>query len=114
MPTILAEMKDAGLIDIELADFGNGVIEQRIIAKVAPALRFFSPDDLGFMDRAIERLWDMSARQASDFSHGVAWKTRDELDPIPYETAILSDEELSGEALARIKERAYEQGWKSS
>jgi Protein of unknown function (DUF4065) len=114
MPTILAEMKDAGLIDIEFADFGGGVIEQRIIAKVDPALRFFSADDLSFMDRSIERLWAMSARQASDFSHGVAWKTREDLDPLPYESAIFSDEELSGEPLTRIKERAYEQGWKSS
>jgi hypothetical protein len=114
MPTLLAEMKDAGLIELELADFGGGFVEQRVIAKVNAALRFFSADDLSFMDRSIERLWGMSARQASEFSHGVAWKTREDLDPLPYESALLSDEELSGEALARIKERAYEQGWKSS
>jgi hypothetical protein len=114
MLTILAEMEGDGLISIEPVDFGQGIVEQRVVAKTNPALRFFSADDLSFMDRAIERLWDMTARQASDHSHGVAWKTREELDPLPYETALLSDEELKGEALARIKERAYEHGWKSS
>jgi hypothetical protein len=114
MQTILAEMDQAGLIKIELIDFGNGMVEQRILAQVKPSLNWFSPDDIGYMDRAIRRLWDMNAKQASDHSHGVAWHTREDLDPLPYETALLSDEKLRGPTLARIKGIAQERGWKSA
>lgn len=114
MPTVLVEMEQAGLIEIETVDFGDGIIEQRVIAKAPPSLHFFSSDDLAYMDRSIERLWDLTAKRASDRSHGVAWKTRDELDPLPYEAALLSDEELAGEPLARIVDMAQELGWKSA
>src|SRR5882672_12074914 len=36
MPTILAEMKEEDLISIEIVDFGQGIIEQRVIAKTNP------------------------------------------------------------------------------
>jgi len=79
----------------------------------APSLHFFSRDDLQYVDRSIERFWELTAAEASDESHGVAWKTRDDLDRLPYDAALLSDEKLSGRTLERIKERAHEQGWKS-
>jgi hypothetical protein len=112
MPTVLAEMQEAGLIEIETVQVGNRS-EQRIVAKAVPSLHFFSRDDLQYVDRSIDRFWDLTATEASDESHGVAWKTRDDLDPLPYDAALLSDEKLEGRSLERIKELAYEQGWKS-
>jgi hypothetical protein len=114
MATLLAEMKESSLITIEAVDFGNGFIEQRVVALVEPSLHYFSPDDLAYMDRAIERLWSLTAKEASDASHGIAWSTRDELDPLPYETAFLVNERLQGAALNRTKRKAEELGWKSA
>jgi hypothetical protein len=112
MPTVLAEMQADGLIEIEAVQVG-AYVEHRIIARVEPSLRLFSADDLHYMNQSIERFWDLTAGEASDESHGIAWKTRDELDPMPYESALLSGEQLSGHSLTRIKEMAHEQGWKS-
>ena len=112
MPVVLAEMEGDGLIEIEPFLIGNHQ-EQRIVAKAKPSLHFFSPDDLKYMDEAIQRFWNMSAAEASAESHGVAWKTRNDLDPLPYEAALFSDETLAGRSLVRIKELARDQGWKS-
>ena len=109
MPVILAEMEQAGTIEIEAVPAGQHY-EQRIIAKTSPSLYFFSSDDLVYVDRAIERFWDMTAVEASNESHGVAWKTRHHLDPLPYESALLLDETLSGRSLIRIKQLATDQG----
>jgi len=65
--------------------------ELRPIAKVQPVLRFFSQNDLRFLDEAIVYYKDMTATQASNESHGLAWKTRHIGDPIPYEAAIFDD-----------------------
>jgi len=112
MPVILNEMKEEGLIDIENINVGARM-EQRIVPIAKPSLHFFSSDDLEYVDRSIKRFWDMTATQASDELHGVAWKTRNDMDPLPYESALLSDEKLSGRSLERIKEMAREHGWKS-
>ena len=112
IPTILAEMLQSGLIEIQSVQVGQRV-EQRIVAKSKPSLHYFSPDDLKYLDQSIQRFWDLNAQETSDESHGVAWKTREELDPVPYDAALLSDETLTGRSLARIKQLAGELGWKS-
>jgi hypothetical protein len=112
MPTMLAEMSEAKLIEVVSVKVGEHV-EQRIVAKIEPSLNLFSPSDLDFVDRAIKFYWDFSAAMTSHESHGVAWKTRDELDPLPYEAAYLSDEKLPNATLQRIKALATEYGWKS-
>jgi hypothetical protein len=112
MPVILAQMEQDGTIEIEPIKVGSHV-EQRIVPKTTPVLYFFSADDLTYVDKAIAHFWEMTAGEASDDSHGVAWKTRRNLDPLPYESALLLDEMLGGQSLVRIKELAAEQGWKS-
>jgi len=112
MPVILAQMEQDGTIEIEPIKVGSHV-EQRIVPKTTPVLHFFSADDLTYVDKAIAHFWEMTAGEASDESHGVAWKTRHNLDPLPYESALLLDETLGGQSLVRIKELAAEQGWKS-
>lgn len=112
MPTILAEMEADGLIEIVQVQVGS-VTEHRVIAKTDPTLRFFSPDDLRFVDLAIEYFWETTATEASDLSHGVAWKTRAEMDPLPYESSILADDQLAEPVLSHLKTMAQERGWKS-
>jgi hypothetical protein len=112
MPIILLEMERDGLIEIDPTPVGN-MVEQRVVAKIEPNLHYFSPDDIRFVDLAIQYFWDNTARETSDISHGIAWLTRDELDPMPYESAILSDDRLSEAALARFASLGQQFGWKS-
>ena len=118
MAPLLAEMVQDGLIKLELISFGVGadgqeIIEKRPIALTEPNLRWFSPDDLYFVDKAIQYYWNMSGMETSDDSHGVAWKSRNNLDPMPYESAYLSDAEIGCEQRTRILELARERGWRS-
>ena len=112
MVFVLEEMIERGQLEIQPVTLGPHT-EQRVCALEKPSLHFFSSDDLEYVDRAVKEYWELSARETSDDSHGVAWKTRDNLDPMPYETALLSDEELAGSRLTRLKELASELGWKS-
>jgi hypothetical protein len=113
MPPILAEMSQQELIEIQPRTIGN-FVEERIIAKSKANLYLFSTDDVRYVDRAIAYFWDLNARTASDVSHGVAWATREELDPMPYELSFLSDHKLSGATLSRVKAISVERGWKSA
>jgi hypothetical protein len=104
------------LIRVERIDFGQNeagedVVELRTIALAKPDLTRFSPDDLRFVDLAIEYYWKMTGTETSDDSHGTAWRTHNNGDPLPYELARLSDRPLSRSMRERITARAKERGW---
>lgn len=113
------EMLRDGAIRVDRRSFGkdeegNEIIEERTIALDRPEpRRFFSDEDLRFVDAAIEHYWNMTGTETSDESHGIAWKTRNNGDPMPYELALLSDEPLDSEHLAHIEQLIYERGWVS-
>ena len=86
-------------------------MEQRTIAVDKPDLRLFSDDDLTYVDRAIQHYWDKTGMETSDESHGVAWRTRKDNDPMPYELAFLSDEPLDLDHLMRIEGLIRDKGW---
>jgi Protein of unknown function (DUF4065) len=114
MPPMLAEMFERGELDIVRADSGDRVVEERLTPTRGAKLRlYFTDDDIAFVDAAIQCFWGMTVAEASDESHGMAWKTRDDLDAIPYEAAYLSDDEASDELLGRMKRYAQELGLKS-
>lgn len=113
MKPMLGEMKDLGLIEFEYVDFGDGRVEQRVIALATPNLRMFSEDDLQYVNDSIEHYWDKTGREASDDSHGVAWQTREDGDAMPYELAFLSDKALNPEQLERLGGMARERDWTS-
>lgn len=102
MPPLLAEMEADRLIEIDRRDVGDGYVEDRPRALQQPNLRFFSADDLSFVDSAILFYWKKTASAASELSHQIAWKSRDYLDPIPYETVFLSDKKPTGIELDRL------------
>jgi hypothetical protein len=87
--------------------------EQRPVPLVEPSLRYFSEDDLSYLDAAIEHFWDHSGRGVSRQSHGVAWETRFDGDPMPYDLALLSDEKLTGSELERFVKLGRERGWRT-
>lgn len=113
MKPLLREMFEAHEISYAETDFGDGVVEQRIVPEVRADVRVFLAEELRYVDRAISYYWDKTGTEASDDSHGVAWKTRTNGDPMPYELAYLSDRPLEGRQLARLLEKATAQGWKS-
>lgn len=112
MLPVLHDMQRDGHIRIERRPVGN-FEEQRPISLVEPSLRYFSADDISYLDGSIEGYWGHTGRSASQDSHGVAWETRSNGDPMPYELAILSDEKLNAWEVAYFTKLAQERGWRS-
>ena len=113
MAPVLAEMINAGLVSIDHAVISAGIIEERIVPNEKPNLRFFSADDLRFVDEAISYLWSDTAADVSRDSHGIAWKSRADGDPMPYELAYLSDRQLSIDLARKLRVLGTDRGWKS-
>ncbi len=112
MPIVLQDLLRDGLVAIESRQVYQ-FTEKRPIAKVEPSMRYFSPDDLKYLDEAIRFYWDRSGRGASKQSHGVAWETRADGEPMPYNLAILSDAKLTPEQGRRFAAIGAERGWRS-
>jgi len=102
MVSVLNEMLRDGLIQMRQIDLGEGYIEHRTIAAREPELGLFGFDDLAYVQRAIEHYWSMTGTESSDESHGVAWRTRKNGDPMPYEAALLSDRQPGAAQMARL------------
>lgn len=110
------DMLRDGLIRVDRIDLGQNeagedIVEHRTIALVEPNLEKFGPDDLRFVDAAIAHYWEMTGTEASDESHGAAWRTHHNGDPLPYELARLSDKPLSRRMRQRIIDHAKEREW---
>jgi hypothetical protein len=105
------DMEREGVISIELIDFGDGIIEHRTIPLIPPDLALFSQSDIQFVDEAIRYYWNMTGMESSDDSHGVAWRTRANGEPMPYEASFLSDRQLSTQQRRRFADRLYAEGW---
>ena len=106
-------MRNEGLIRVENRDFGDDIIEDRTIPCVEPSFAYLRTEDFAFLDSAIRYYWEMTGGETSDESHGVAWSTRKDNDPMPYELAYLSDEPLSLAQLIHVEGLIYERGWVS-
>jgi hypothetical protein len=113
MSPLYGEMLQDGVIHVESIDLGDNLIEQRTIADVQPELKLFSSNDLSYVDAAIEYYWDKTGREAGDDAQGVAWQSREEGDPMPYELALLSDRRLGDQQGARLLELGQRLGWNS-
>ena len=95
MRPLLDEMLGQEQIRIEQR-LVRDLIEKRVIPIARPSLHNFSPADLSYLDRAVKFYWEYTGTEASDHSHGVAWRTRENGDDMPYELAYLSDAKLAG------------------
>jgi hypothetical protein len=113
MAPLYGEMLQDGLITINRIDLGEGYIEHRTIPEVNPELALFSADDLKYVENSIGYYWELTGEEASDDSHGVAWQTRSDGDPMPYELALLSDACPSEQQAQRLVEMAERLGWNS-
>ena len=118
MKPLLAEMMQDGHLELQSFFFGKDqygkdIIEYRPLAKVTPVLRWFSDDDLYYVNNSISYYSQFTGRETSDDSHGIAWSSRNDLDPMPYEFAIFSDEHPKDLQLNRLATIGQKCGWKS-
>lgn len=112
MLPVLNELQAEGLLRLQREKVGD-YEQQRPIALTDPVMTLFSPGDIQCLDRAVSLYWDKTGKETSDISHGVAWKTRSDGEPIPYEMAYLSDEPLGRGQRARLLKLAEENRWHS-
>ena len=112
MPPLLRELAREGHLAFEHRKMGN-VVETRPIAKAAAVLNFFSAEDIDYLDESIKHYWDMTGTETSDQSHGIAWKTRKDGDPIPYQAAYFEDTPLEPSNLNRLASLGEKQHWRS-
>lgn len=113
MLPILRELEENRYIDIKHEDFGDGIVEKRVIPLVQYDITMFDKDDIMFVEEAIKYYWDKTGAETSDDSHWVAWRTRYNRDPMPYELSFLSDNDLSKDQLERISSFARTSNWQS-
>lgn len=112
MYPVLQEMQRDSIIRIETVPVGN-FKESRPIPLTEASLRYFSQDDIAFLDSAIDHYWNHTGRKVSKESHGVAWETRFDGDPMAYDLALLSDEKLAGSELEYFVKLGRERGWRT-
>jgi hypothetical protein len=112
MAPVLGRMIGDGLIKVELRPQGE-YAEERIIPLMQANMHFFGRDDIRYIDNAIKYYWDATAAEASDDSHGFAWKSREDGDAMPYELAYISNKEISTNMLDKLTQIGAERGWKS-
>ena len=112
MPPVVNDLLRAGALVIERRKVGRHE-EKRHVAKVEPVLRAFSPEDLDYLNEAVEHYRYLTGTEASDESHGVAWKTRHDGDPMPYQSAYFEDAPLPQATLDRLVDIAKTKKWHS-
>jgi hypothetical protein len=112
MLPLLNEMHREGDIAIDGARLVK-FDERRPRALVRPSLRNFSPADLSYLDISISKFWELTGKDASDKSHGVAWKTRGDGDLMPYESTYLDDEPLGAATKGKLLRIAKEKNLRS-
>jgi len=110
MPIVLDELLAFGAIKLEKRqkiDF----YENRPMACQSANHRWFSPDDLRYLDEAVEFYWGSTGRGVSKHSHGVAWETRENGEPMPYNLALLSDDPLTPSETNYFASLGKERNW---
>lgn len=85
--------------------------QQRVVPLRRPDLGIFTAAEIAAVDRIIEAFRDRTAREVSEFSHGIAWTVAENKASIPYEAVFLSDEALTAYDRVRTTELAAERGW---
>ena len=101
---------DADVIDIEHRPYFNGM-QQRIIAKEEPNEKLFTFEELSVVDEIISAMWNMTAREASDYSHReLGWLAATPGEDIPYQTAWLSSDPVPQEAEEHAREVVAKRG----
>lgn len=100
---VLNELHRDGSVTTQVRLVG-GKEQKRPIALRSPNLKFFSGEEIAIVDEVISELLGKSATVVSNESHGIQWNTRNHMDPMPYESALLSDDQTTADDVYRAKE----------
>ena len=69
-----------------------GLRQRRVKAERPPEISVFSPEELRLADQIVDDLWESSASEVSDLSHGfIGWQAAALNEVIPYETVFVGD-----------------------
>jgi len=104
------ELQREGALKIEIRYIGD-YRQKRTIALRSPILEHFTGDELLLVDEVINDLWNQNAKEVSDASHDIRWRTLRHGDEIPYEFAFLSNDPISESEIAMTKAWIDENGW---
>ena len=85
--------------------------QHRVIAKRDADLTGFTGRDIALVDKIIQDFWGRTATEVSELSHGMAWKVTRLKEPIPYDTAILSDEGITQDDIDSAQELIRDHEW---
>ena len=110
MRPVRRELEREGAIETEEAPVGN-FSQIRTIARREADLDLFTKGELAIVHEVIDELRDKTARQVSEESHGVAWRTRTMGGFIPYEAAFYSDEAATAQDIAEARELNERYAW---
>ena len=66
-----------------------------------PDMSLFSTEQIAIAEEAIREYADLTATEASEKSHGLAWRIAGDRNAIPYEAVFLSDNPI-----AKVEESA--------
>lgn len=106
------ELREEGALHIEEQPAGS--MKRRItVADRAANVDLFLADELELVDDVIGQVKGHSAGTISELSHRQShgWNIVDIGDDIPYETALISNDQPSEETLSRGRELAARLGW---
>jgi hypothetical protein len=110
-PRLQAEMERDRLVQVyrhRVHDYTS----QRLLPLQQPTFDFLSARDISVVTRWVHFFWKKTARAVSEYSHGKAWKVAGDSELIPYEAVFISDEPLTFEDVALVKELVKEYHWK--
>jgi hypothetical protein len=85
--------------------------QSRIVALREAYLQHFTPDEIELVDSVIEELWNKTATAVSDQSHGVAWRTHNLKEDIPYEAVFMADLPPTQDDISEVRELNERYGW---
>ena len=110
-PRMLSEMlrdRQIHIVTQRVYDYSS----QRLFPLQEPTFNFLSARDVFVVNHWIQFFWNMTAKAVSEYSHGKAWKIAADSELIPYEAVFISDEPVTFEDVAMVKELAARYNWK--
>lgn len=90
LPILSQMQRDGDCEEVRKDYFGRE--QRRVQANRPPETSLFSGEELELADQILEDLWESSASEVSERSHGfIGWQAAEYNEVIPYETVFLGD-----------------------
>ena len=89
-------------------------IQNRVVPLRDADYSLFTGEQIALVDEMISGLWEDSATQVSEASHGKAWEIAKEGQSIPYESIFLSDNQTNSMDISETHALAERLDWKRS